>query len=70
MQKDLPQYGLLRGDEIRWENLSADQLLSTANYIQKFISSDTVNIIYFHLNEQTLKQYTYEDLEKTAAVFR
>jgi len=70
LQKDLPQYGLLRGDEIRRENLSAGQLLSAANYIQKYISSDTVNIIYFHLDEQTLKQYTHEDLEKTTAVFR
>lgn len=70
LQKDLPQYGLLRGDEIRRENLSAGQLLSAANYIQKYISSDTVNIIYFHLDEPTLKHYTYEDLEKTAAVFR
>ncbi|WP_374950170.1 hypothetical protein [Mucilaginibacter sp.] len=69
-QKDLPQFGLLRGDEIRWENLSAGQLLSAANYIQKYISSDTIKIIYFHLDEQTLKYYTYEDLEKTAAVFR
>jgi hypothetical protein len=70
LQKDLPQYGLLRGDEIRTETLSAGQLLSAANYIQKFISSDTVNLIYFHLDEQILKHYTYDDLEKAAAVFR
>jgi hypothetical protein len=70
LQKDLPQFGLLRGDEIRQEELSADQLLSAANYIQKYLSSDTVNIIYFHLDEPTLKHYTYHDLEKTAAVFR
>lgn len=70
LQKHLPQYGLLRGDEVRWEQLSAGQLLSAANYIQKYISSDTVNIIYFHLDEPTLKHYTYEDLEKTTAVFR
>ncbi|MFD1258348.1 hypothetical protein ACFQ3S_16200 [Mucilaginibacter terrae] len=70
LQKDLPQYGLLRGDEIRRENLSAGQLLCAASYIQKYISSDTVNIIYFHLDEPTLKHYTYEDMEKTAAVFR
>jgi hypothetical protein len=70
LQKDLPNYGLLRGDEVRWEYLSAGQLLSAANYIQKYMSSDTVNIIYFHLDEPTLKHYTYEELEKTTAVFR
>jgi hypothetical protein len=70
LQRDLPQYGLLRGDEIRQENLSAGQLQAAANYIQKHISSDTINIIYFHLDEPILKHYTYEDLEKTAVVFR
>jgi hypothetical protein len=70
LQKDLPNYGLLRGDEVRWESLSASQLQSAASYMQKFISSDTVNIIYFHLDEPTLKHYTYEELEKTTAVFR
>lgn len=68
--KDLPQYGLLRGDEIRWEHLSSDQLQAAATHIQKFISSDTVNIIYFHLDELILKNYTHETLEKTADLFR
>lgn len=70
LQKDLPQYGLLRGDEIRMEDVSAGQLQNAATYIQKYISQDTLNIIYFHLDEPTLKNYTYETLEKTAAIFR
>lgn len=70
LQEDVPKYGLKRGDEIRWEDLPANKLLPAANYIQKYISSDTVNIIYFHLDEPTLKHYTYESLEKTTAVFR
>jgi hypothetical protein len=70
LQEDLPKYGLKQGDEIRWEDLPANKLLTAANYIQKYISSDTVNIIYFHLDEPTLKHYTYESLEKTTAVFR
>jgi len=70
LQKDLPEYGLLRGDELRFEDLSSAQLQTAATYIQKYISSDTVNIIYFHLDEPTLKQYTHETLEKTTAIFR
>jgi len=66
---DLPQYGLKRGDEIRHEEQSAVQLQLAAGYLQRYISTDTVNVIYFHLDEPTLKHYTYEDLEKTAAVF-
>ena len=68
--KDLPQYGLLRGDEIRWEHLSSGQLQAAAAHIEKYISSDMVNIIYFHLDELTLKNYTHETLEKTADLFR
>lgn len=67
---DLPRYGLKRGDEIRHEQLSAGQLQAAAKYIQKHISADTINVIYFHLDDTTLKHYTYEDLEKTTAVFR
>jgi hypothetical protein len=70
LQKDLPNYGLLRGDEIRLEDQSSDQLQAAATYIQKYISSDTVNIIYFHLDEPTLKHYTHETLEKIAGIFR
>jgi hypothetical protein len=70
LQNDLPKYGLLRGDEIRSESLSPSQLQFAASYIQKHLSSDTVNIIYFHLDELTLKHYTYEDLEQTTAIFR
>jgi len=70
LQKNLPEYGLMRGDEIRWESLSAAELQNAASYIQKFIQSDTVNLIYFHLDEPTLKHYNYETLEKTAALFR
>jgi hypothetical protein len=68
--KDLPEYGLLRGDELRSETLSASQLQAAASYIQKYLSSDSVNIIYFHLDNSTLKHYTYEDLQKTTAIFR
>jgi hypothetical protein len=70
LQKDLPKFGLLRGDEIRLERISADQLFASASYIQKYLSTDTLKIIYFHLDEPMLKHYTYENLSKAAAVFR
>jgi len=67
---DMPALGLKRGDEIRWEAIPAEKLQVAASYIEKYIISDTVNIIYFHLDQQTLKHYTYENLEETAALFR
>jgi hypothetical protein len=69
LMQDLPAHGLKRGDEVRWEAIPALKLQAAALYIRKYVSSDTVNVIYFHLNEPTLKHYNYETLEKTAALF-
>jgi hypothetical protein len=70
LNKDLPALGLKRNDEVRWERLTPEQLKDAAQYIAGFIQSNPVNIIYFHLDELVLKQYTNEDLEKTTAFFR
>ncbi|MBS7564836.1 hypothetical protein KHS38_10505 [Mucilaginibacter sp. Bleaf8] len=67
---DLPNYGIKANDEIRWENIPAAQLQQAAKHLSKHLHSDTINVIYFHLDEPTLKQHTYESLEKTAALFR
>lgn len=68
--KNLPAHGLKLGDEVRWENTTATQLKTTARYISKYVANDTLNLIYFHLDEPTLKHYTYEILEETAHLFR
>jgi hypothetical protein len=68
--KDLPALGLKQGDEVRWENVPPAQLKSTARYISKYVATDTLNLIYFHLDESTLKNYIYETLEETAYLFR
>lgn len=70
LKEDVPALGLKLGDEIRWESVTAENLQSAAAYLQKFTTTNPVNIIYFHLDEQTLKPYHYETLEKTAALFR
>ena len=70
LERELPALGLKRGDEIRWETIPEDKLKQAASYIQNYISTDSINIIYFHLDEPTLKRYQYETLEETAALFR
>jgi hypothetical protein len=67
---DLPQYGLNRADEIRWETVTANDLQAVAQYLSPLIKTDTVNIIYFHLDAAALKAYPYETLEKTNHLFR
>jgi len=62
--KDLPEFGLNEADEVRWEDVSVPDLQQTAGYLSRFLKHDTINIIYFHLDEDALKSYTYRDLEK------
>lgn len=71
LKTDLPSYGLQRGDEIRWESVSVDNLQRAAHYLVRYMNdTDFTNIIYFHLDAPTLTHYNYETLEKTAALFR
>ncbi len=70
LQTDMPAYGLQRGDEIRWEAVETSELQNAARYIARYINTDTINVIYFSLDAQTLTHYPYETLEKTAALFR
>jgi hypothetical protein len=69
-QTHLPAYGIQQGDEVRWENIPAQQLYESAQYLQKHITADSVNVIYFHLDQNTIEKYTHDTLEKTAALFR
>ncbi|MEO6851066.1 MAG: hypothetical protein ABI203_00175 [Mucilaginibacter sp.] len=67
---DLPEYGLIKGDEIRWEAVTENNLNPIAAYISSFIKADSLNIIYFHLDSNLINTYTYARLEKTTAIFR
>ncbi len=67
---DLPEYGLLTSDEVRWESVSENDLKQAAVYISPFIKSDSLNIIYFHLDNDLINTYPYASLEKTTALFR
>ena len=68
--KDLPDFGLKQGDELRWESIPVKKLQNAAVYIANYLNNNAINLIYFHLDETLLKNYNYEDLEKTTAIFR
>jgi len=69
-KRDLADDGLKANDEVRWEAISAGDLQSAAAYLSPLIKADTLNVIYFHLDEANIKAYTYDDLEKTDHIFR
>ena len=67
---DLPAYGLNKADEIRWEDISVPALQATASYLSSLIKTDTLNVIYFHLDEEVVNSYKYGDLEKVNNLLR
>lgn len=67
---DLPEYGLLKADEVRWEAISVPVLEAAASYISPLIKADTINVIYFHLDETVIKSYTFPNLQKVNNLLR
>jgi hypothetical protein len=67
---DLPEYGLLKGDEVRWEEVPVADLQNTAGCIATLLKTNNLNLIFFHLDQETIAPYTYEDLEKIIHLLR
>ncbi|SHM41858.1 hypothetical protein [Mucilaginibacter sp. OK098] len=67
---DLPEYGLLKADEVRWEAIPVPVLEAVASYISPLIKTDTINVIYFHLDETVIKPYTFPNLQKVNNLLR
>jgi len=68
--KDLPEFGLLKADEVRWEDSSVPDLEAAAGYLSGLIKAKKISIIYFHLDENVIKAYHYHDLEKVNDLLR
>ena len=45
-------------------------LQAAARYLSSLIKTDTVNVIYFHLDETVIKPYAFKDLEKVNNLLR
>ncbi|RKR81534.1 hypothetical protein BDD43_1681 [Mucilaginibacter gracilis] len=67
---DLPAYGLLKGDEIRWEDSALADVQAATVYISKYLKPGNINVVYFHLDDDVIKKYKYEGLQNTADMVR
>ncbi len=67
---DMPQYGLRMRDEVRWEDAPLQSLQAIASYIGPKLKGDDVGLVYFHLDEKVIKNYSYGDLENVAQILR
>jgi len=68
--EDLPEYGLQKADEVRWEEVPVPDLQQAASYLSSLIKKDTINVIYFHLDEEVVKPYGFKALEKVNNLLR
>lgn len=67
---NMPQYGIRANDELRWEDCSLQELQALAGYLAPLLPRDSLNLIYFHLDEATIKSYSPYELQKTADLLR
>ena len=63
---DLPQFGILQNDLVRFEQSKMKDLRETAKYLSANLSDKPLNLLFYHLDKQIFKNYTYHELEEVA----
>jgi len=66
---DYPTAGLKQGDVVRWEQISAEDLLVTSKFLSRYLSPKDRNLVFYHLDTDLLKHFTNENLQKIIANF-
>ncbi|MDQ0637284.1 hypothetical protein QF042_000849 [Pedobacter sp. W3I1] len=66
---DYPAAGLKQGDVVRWEEISPEDLLSTSEFLSRYLSPRERNLVFYHLDTDLLKHFTDEDFQKVIANF-
>lgn len=67
--EDLPAYGLLKNDEVRYEESKIEDLKATADYLSPHLSKKPINLVYYHLDNNILKNYETQQLKEIANIF-
>ncbi|RZK18976.1 MAG: hypothetical protein EOO86_08805 [Pedobacter sp.] len=66
---DYPAAGLKRGDVIRWEEISTEDLFATSSFLSRYLKPEERNLVFYHLDTDLLKHFTDEDFRKVIANF-
>ncbi|WP_421941416.1 hypothetical protein [Pedobacter sp.] len=66
---NLPQAGLKKGDAVRWEEITPDDLLASSKFLSRYLKPDDRNLVFYHLDIDLLKHYTHDDFQKVIANF-
>lgn len=70
VNKDLPQFGLYKNDEIRLEESKFEDIKQSAVYLSKYLNSNSLNLLFYHLDEPTLKNFNTHELEEITHILR
>ncbi len=67
---DLPQFGLKKNDEIRYEESKPAQVREVAQYLSRYLSEKPLNLVFYHLDSAILKNHPAHELEKIGDLLR
>jgi hypothetical protein len=67
---DLPSFGLIKSDEVRYEESKLGDIKKTTEYLSSYLSEKPLNLIYYHLDQNLLKNYEITQLEEIAHILR
>ncbi|WP_443944803.1 hypothetical protein ACJVDH_18075 [Pedobacter sp. AW1-32] len=66
---DFSKAGLKRGDEVRWEEITTDDLLKTSDFLSRYLKPEERNLVFYHLDINLLKHFPHESFQKIIAHF-
>jgi len=66
---ELPAFGIRRNWEVRFEESRIESLKEIAAYLSSHLSKKPINLVYYHLDEELLKNYPIHELEKVNHIF-
>lgn len=69
LNQDLQKANLKKGDVIRHEFITKEQLIATAKFLNKELKGKEKRIIFYHLAPEVLSNYSYADLQEIIAAF-
>lgn len=67
---DLPQFGLYKNDEIRYEESKFEEIKESTSYLAKYIANKPLNLVFYHLDETVLKNFSTHELEEINHILR
>lgn len=67
---NLPDFGIKQHHIVRYEESKLPELRALAKCLSSYLSAKPINLVYYHLDQQILKNYKSNELEEVAHLLR